>query len=72
MPVALHTVSPPDSDGLKLLRLTVPHDSVAPVLVDVYYVPCRLQIFDNVYLQILFGQTSIKQTKFYESDQIYI
>ena len=35
MPVALHTVSPPDSDGLKLLRLMVPHDIVAPVLVDV-------------------------------------
>ena len=33
MPVALHTVSPPDGDGLELLGLTVPDHVVAPVLV---------------------------------------
>ena len=33
MPVALHTVGPPDGDGLELLGLTMPDDVIAPVLV---------------------------------------
>ena len=36
MPVALNTVSPPDSDSFKPRRLPVSDDIVAPVVVDLF------------------------------------